>query len=192
MQPAGISTQILLFQILHFVSQTQNALIQQHLNSQKEFDEIKKRLDEPKCEASTTFDQLQQTLQIKLEICDTNNTINIKNQTLEDLQVQVQNYSNLVQSIRDEVDSKTTKNKYLNNKVLELQQQLENKTIQHENISSELLECRTKSNADCLEKQTKQLKSIQTKFEVCEQEKETMVSGKYEYYYIERGDIGKF
>ena len=187
MQPGGINTQILLLQILHLTqqfSQTHNTLIEQHLNlfnhsqdSQQEFDKIKKRLEESNCEANTTFDQFQQ---MRLEIQDKNNTINIQRQTIEDLQVQVQNYSQLV-------DSKTTINEYLNSKLLDLQQQLENKNIQHENISSELLECRTKSNADCLEKQTKQLKSIQTKFEVCEQEKETMVSRNYEYYYIERG-----
>ena len=182
-QPGVASTQILLLQILHLAQQsslTHNILIQQQQSllshSQKEFDNIKERLEEPKCEAKTTFDQFQQALQISPDICDTDDTINIQKQTIEDLQAHVQNYSQLIESIQKEVDSKTTINKILNNEVLDLQQQLENKMTQHGNISSQLFECKIKSNSYCLE--------AQTKFEVCEQEKATMVSGNYEYYYI--------
>ena len=87
-------------------------------------------------------------------------------------------------------------NEYLNRKILDLQQQLENKNMQHENISSELLECKIKSNtkttiihdpADCIVNQTNQLKSIWTKFEVCEQEKGKLVSGNYKHIELKEG-----
>ena len=188
MEPAGISSQMLLLQILNLAqqsSQTQSILIQQYLNllnnsqdSQKQFDDIKKTLLEPKHD-NTTIDQYQNK---RLEVQD-------KNKTLEDLQVQILHYNTLVQSIQDELHLEITINGNLNREILELQQNLTN-------ISSELSECKIKPNktiiyvpANFTEEISKQLKSIQTKFEVFEHEKETMVSGNYEYYCIERGDI---
>ena len=55
-------------------------------HSQNEFEDIKKRLEEPKCEANITFDKFQQTSQITSDICDKNSTINIKKQAIQDLQ----------------------------------------------------------------------------------------------------------
>ena len=144
LQPAGGSAQILLLQILYLAQQsskTHKTLLQHSKKSHKELDEIKKRLEEAKCEFNMTFGQIQQ---MRLEIHEKNKKINIQKQTIQNLKGQ--NCSKLVKSIRNEVDSKTTMIEYLNRKILDLQQQLENKNMQHENISSELLECKIKSN----------------------------------------------
>ena len=88
LQPVGGSAQILLLQILYLAQQsskTHKTLLQHSSKSHKELDEIKKRLEEAKCEFNMTVDQIQQ---MRLEIHEKNKKINIQKQTIQNLKGQ--------------------------------------------------------------------------------------------------------